>query len=70
MAGAYNAQIDFLQKTVKLLNKQLLLAKRTVVAFGVAYEAQRHGHSNKWDKAVALYQKCEDELNLDDVEGV
>ena len=52
--------VPYLLKFIGVADKQLALAKRTLVAFGVAYEAQRHGHTDKWAKAIKLYQKCDD----------
>ena len=55
-------------RTIKGLLFQLRLAKKTIAAFGDAYIKQRMGHSPDWNVVVNLYNKCEDEMDLDDLE--
>jgi len=59
--------LESLQKEVKQLKEQLKLCKKTIICFADSYQGGCQGH-NDWVKAVKLYQKCEDEMDLDNNE--
>ena len=69
--GILRNQIDYtkhLEKERKVLIRQLNLAKKTILAWGYAYEYGRESGNFSgpdWDKAIKLYQTCDDEMDLD-----
>ena len=61
-------KLDERAKLIRVLEKQLNLAKKTIVAFAEAAQKQSHGHSDGWEKAARMLEKCEDEMDIDDNE--
>lgn len=52
-------------KQIEQLMFEVNLLKKTVIAFSDSHQGGKEGHK-AWCKAIKLYQKCEDEIDLDD----